>query len=66
MRLLRWPEVRALVRLSRTTIWRLETAGAFPRRRRLSLNSVAWLEHEVIEWIRQRDIIGAAVEGGDR
>ena len=52
MRMMRWPEVRSVVRLSRSTVWRLESGGAFPRRRRLSANSVGWIEDEVINWVR--------------
>jgi prophage regulatory protein len=66
MRVLRWQEVRALVRLSRSTVWRLESGGGFPRRRRLSTNSVGWLEHEVQEWIRQRVAVSHDSPSGDR
>jgi predicted DNA-binding transcriptional regulator AlpA len=53
-RLLRFPDVRARTGLSRSTVWRLERQGAFPRHRRISANVVAWLEAEVSEWIRSR------------
>ncbi len=51
-RLLRFPDVRARTGLSRSTIWRLERQGLFPRHRRVSANVVAWVEAEVNEWIR--------------
>jgi prophage regulatory protein len=38
----------------RTTIWRWEQAGIFPRRRKLSGRSVGWLLSEVEEWMRTR------------
>jgi prophage regulatory protein len=38
--------------LSRTTVWRLERAGVFPRRYRLSPHAVAWAEHEIEAWAR--------------
>jgi prophage regulatory protein len=44
-------EVVALVRLSRATVRRLEAAGRFPARRRLSPGRVAWLSDEVVQWI---------------
>jgi len=53
-RLLRFPAVRARTGLSRSTIWRLERRGAFPRHRRISPNGVAWLEREVSDWIESR------------
>ena len=54
LRLLRFPVVRARTGLSRTTIWRLERQGEFPRHRRISRNAVAWAEHEVADWIRSK------------
>jgi len=53
-RLLRFPAVRARTGLSRSTIWRLERRGAFPRHRRISSNAVAWLEQDVSDWIRSK------------
>jgi prophage regulatory protein len=66
MRMMRWPEVRAVVRLSRSTVWRMESGGGFPRRRRLSVNSVGWIEDEVREWVRQRAVVGGSVPEGER
>ena len=40
--------------LSRQSIWRLESAGDFPRRRQLTKQRVAWLAEEVLEWARSR------------
>lgn len=54
MRLLRLKQVVAATGLSRMTIYRLEKLGNFPSRRRLSVNSVAWQEDEVTEWLRTR------------
>jgi prophage regulatory protein len=53
-RLLPFREVTQRVALSRSTIWRMERAGQFPKRRRLSVNKVAWWEPEVEEWLRNR------------
>jgi prophage regulatory protein len=38
------------------TIYRLELAGKFPKRRQLSENSVAWLEADIAEWIDSRPV----------
>lgn len=54
LRLLRFPAVRERTGLSRSTIWRLERVGAFPRHRRISANAVAWVEEEVIRWIQSK------------
>ena len=53
-RLLPFREVAHRVALSRSTIWRMERAGQFPKRRRLSVNKVAWWEPEIEEWLRNR------------
>ena len=50
-RLLRFPAVRERTGLSRSTIWRLERNGHFPRHRRISMNTVAWSEREIVDWI---------------
>jgi prophage regulatory protein len=55
-RLLPFREVAQLVALSRSTIWRMERAGQFPKRRRLSVNKVAWWEPEIEEWLQNRQL----------
>lgn len=47
---LRFPAVRARTGLSRSTIWRLERQGLFPRRRHISHRAVAWSADEVESW----------------
>ena len=54
LRLIRFPAVRNMTGLSRSTIWRLERAKTFPRHVRLSANTVAWLEDDIKDWIRQK------------
>jgi len=54
LRLLRFPEVRERTGLSRSTIWRLERRGAFPRHHRISANAVAWIEDDIANWIRSK------------
>ena len=51
---LRWPRVRQLTGLSRSTIWRLEKNGQFPARRKLSANSVGWSLIELQAWMQSR------------
>jgi len=53
--LLRFPGVQIKTGgLSRTTIWRLERDGLFPKRRLLTGKIVAWDESEIDEWIQSR------------
>lgn len=56
-RLLPFREVAQRIALSRSTIWRMERAGQFPKRRRLSVNKVAWWEPEIEEWLRTRALL---------
>jgi prophage regulatory protein len=54
LRFLRFPAVRERTGLSRSTIWRLERRGEFPRHRRISANAVAWVEQEIADWIQSK------------
>jgi prophage regulatory protein len=54
LRFIRFTAVRDRTGLSRSTIWRLERQGEFPRHRRISSNAVGWLEQEVNEWVLAR------------
>ena len=54
LKLLRFPAVRERTGLSRSTIWRLEREGEFPKHRRISSNVVAWVEDEVLSWIHSK------------
>jgi len=56
MRFLRIKQVMQATGLSRMTIYRLELAGKFPKRRQLSENSVAWLETDIAQWADSRPI----------
>ena len=51
LKVLRFPTVRERMGLSRSTIWRLECQGEFPKYRRTSANAVAWVQAEVMSWI---------------
>lgn len=58
-RFIRWPEVKKITAISRTTAWRLERNGQFPKRRQLaSQHSVGWLRSEITEWIETRIAVG--------
>jgi prophage regulatory protein len=54
LRFIRFTAVRDRTGLSRSTIWRLEDRGAFPRHKQLSTNAVGWLEQEIDQWVRSR------------
>jgi predicted DNA-binding transcriptional regulator AlpA len=53
-RFLRFKEVARRVGLSRSSVWRMERNGHFPHHHRLSTNSIAWWEHDIEDWLRNR------------
>lgn len=54
MRYIRFRELRKLIPLGRTTIWRMMREGRFPQSRRIGKTAMAWLESEVEDWIKER------------
>lgn len=59
-KLLRFPAVRDTVGLSRTSIWRFEKKGLFPKRRQLGANSVGWMSSEIEQWVVTRKQVAQA------
>lgn len=53
-RIIRFAEVKKLVGLSRTTIWRKQQTGEFPQSISLGVNSVGWYKSEILGWINSR------------
>ena len=53
-RFVREAECEKVSGLSRSTRWRLERLGLFPKRKRLGATSVGWLASELAEWLRSR------------
>ena len=50
-RLLRKPEVLAIIGVSETTLWRMQHRGEFPRPIQISRNTRGWLKSTVHEWL---------------
>ena len=59
MRFLRTSEVASKIGLSRSTLWRMERSGQFPKRRQIAPGAVGWLEQEVEAWMKQREILSS-------
>ncbi len=53
-RIIRSREVTKMTGLSRTTLWRKEQDGDFPKRVSLGVGSVGWKLSEVEEWVESR------------
>ncbi|MGY9058001.1 MAG: helix-turn-helix transcriptional regulator [Alphaproteobacteria bacterium] len=61
------PELlKALGNISRTTLWRMERQGDFPRRRQITPNRVCWLASEVEAWAEARPTAAANPEMAER
>lgn len=58
--LLRLPELRSVVPLSRSAIYRLAAAGDFPRPVRIGQRASAWRWRDVREWLDSRKPAGDA------
>jgi prophage regulatory protein len=58
LKFLRFEAVRDRTGLSRSTIWRLERRGEFPRHHRISTNAVGWLETDVNDWMLAKTATG--------
>lgn len=56
-RMVRAKEVMKTCGLSRSTLWRKERDGTFPRSRRLSGRAVGWLVTEIQEWMETRPYV---------
>lgn len=54
VRILRRPEVEQKTGLASSSIDRLEAAGNFPARVRISQGAVGWMSNEVDDWIASR------------
>jgi prophage regulatory protein len=53
-RLLRFPEVRKICGLSRSSIWRLQQKGDFPSPRKISARACGWLLSEIASWLDKK------------
>ena len=57
-RIIRSKETKSITGLSNTTIWRMEKAGNFPKRRQVSPGAVGWLLSEVLSWMDETARVG--------
>lgn len=47
-------ELPIVTGISRTTCWRLERAGDFPKKIQLSAGAVGWRMTEIMDWLKAR------------
>jgi prophage regulatory protein len=53
-RIIKLSELKEIVGLARSTIYRMSSEGKFPKPIKLSERSSGWLESEVEQWIEER------------
>tara|TARA_R110001599_G_scaffold336565_1_gene554387 strand:- start:30829 stop:31050 length:222 start_codon:yes stop_codon:yes gene_type:complete len=58
--LIRMPQLLRVIPLSRNTIYKKMRDGSFPQSVKLSSNSVAWRESDIVDWL------DSLVKGGDK
>lgn len=51
-------EVEEITGLSRTTIWREQKTGRFPKRRRASSGRIGWLRSDIERWMNHLPLVG--------
>lgn len=51
VKLIRFPDVRFLTGMARSTIYERMKEGSFPRPLKLSVRHVAWRERDILDWI---------------
>ena len=56
-RVLKFPELHTKTGLARSTVFKLEKQGKFPKRRKLGNKAVRWLESEVDQWIQALEVV---------
>jgi prophage regulatory protein len=54
LRFIRLKEVMALTGLSRSSIYAFINDGKFPAQVRLAERTVAWVESEICDWMKQK------------
>ena len=52
--IIKLPEVLALTKISKSTLYRFMESGDFPRPIRLGKRARAWRKEEILEWIDSR------------
>lgn len=55
---IRWPQVKAITTLSRSSAWRMMKANQFPQSRKIGARARAWLHSEVVAWVEGRIMAG--------
>lgn len=56
-RLVKEKERQQITTISKAQAFQLERQGRFPRRRRVSNRSVAWLLSELLDWVKSREVV---------
>jgi predicted DNA-binding transcriptional regulator AlpA len=52
-KLMRWSELKMLIPMSRSTLWRKIKDGSFPRGHKVSKRITAWKLSEVDRWVEE-------------
>ncbi|WP_244952237.1 AlpA family phage regulatory protein [Shewanella insulae] len=61
-RLVKEKERQQITTISKAQAFQLERQGRFPRRRRVSNRSVAWLLSELLDWVKSREVVFSSAQ----
>lgn len=56
-RIIRPKELSEMLGISRTSIWRFERDGVFPKHVQLGMQSIGWRLSEVNAWLEKRQVV---------
>ena len=62
--IIRIAAVKGKTNLSKSTIYRLEADGDFPKRVRLGANSTGWHAEEIDQWLTSRPRVNGKLKAG--
>jgi prophage regulatory protein len=54
VRMVRLKHVVGYTGLGRSTIYKMVSLGEFPKQYKIGLRASAWLEQEIIDWLKRR------------
>jgi prophage regulatory protein len=56
LKFIRFKELKTMLPLGRTTIWRMMQEGRFPQSVKIGTMAAAWLESDIMAWMQERQI----------
>ena len=55
-RIIRFPELKEIIGLSRARIYQMMEEQTFPRQIKLSARAIGWREKDIEKWLEEREV----------